>query len=241
MKTFTLRYFRFAVLLVGILLFVGGIAAAEPASKPAAEQADKPDARSKDGAAKETSDDLYQVPATDDPKELFAYIDKVQEFRPRTRASFMTHRAKGTAAIEAAAEKILKLEKDPNSENSQKANELLLEFRIAGIGQAAPERQKAVLEQFEKSLEGRQLTTNDLRTAMSIATTTKVYGRRRASRTIHMAQAPVCQQPQLNDRRVLDLGFQFTRTGEPLVRESIGLRITESVVFRPETTSTCVP
>jgi len=140
-----------------MFLLVGGTSLAEPQnSKPVAD--------------KDADRDLYQLPATDDANALLAYIDKVREFRPHTRAEFLNYKAKAGPAIEAAAEKILKLEKDPQSEASQKANELLLESRIDGIGQAAPEQQQAVLKQVEKSLEGRKLTMSDLRNAMSLAT-----------------------------------------------------------------------
>ncbi len=150
-------YLRFALLLVGVLLFVGGISLAEPQNaKPA--------------AAQETTGDIYQVPATDDVNALFAFIDKVREFRPTTKKEYLNHKVKAGPAIEAAAEKILKLEKDPRSEASRQAGDVLIESRIDGIDQATPERQQALLKQVEKSLEGRNLTMGDLRTAMSLAT-----------------------------------------------------------------------
>ena len=48
-------YSRFALLVVGTLLLIGGISVAEPQDKDA-----------KAAATKDSADDLYQVPATDD-------------------------------------------------------------------------------------------------------------------------------------------------------------------------------
>lgn len=143
----------------------GPVASGEPSAAPAQ-------------AAAESQEDLYKVPATDDIEALFAYIDKVQGFIPNNEAEYKLHKQKASAAVEAAARKILALEKDPKSAGAQQAAEKLLEARLDNIDQATPEQQREILQDYEKTLAGRPLTEGDAQTATAAATTLEYQGDR---------------------------------------------------------------
>jgi thiol-disulfide isomerase/thioredoxin len=77
---------------------------------------------------------------------LLKFIDDVRTFEPNTTEEYFAHRQKAPAAIRAAAEKILSLEKDKTSDTYRKATALLLQARLQTLAEESPEQQKQFVE-----------------------------------------------------------------------------------------------
>jgi len=115
--------------------------------------------------------DRYAVPEGD-VEVLLKFIQDLRKFRPRTSQQSSEHSRKAPEALKAAAEKILKLEKDEWSEAYQTALRVLLEDRVRTIRSASPTQQRQALDfvktfltaKLEKGLE-----PQDVSLAMSVA------------------------------------------------------------------------
>ncbi len=119
----------------------------------------------------------YKLPAGNDVEALMDFIQQLREFEPKTQQAYDEHVAKAPSAIQAAAEKILKLEKDPKSENAQKAAAILLELRVDTIASAPPEVQRATLQAVKQILSGPSLKGNDINLAMTLASNLEMSGK----------------------------------------------------------------
>jgi len=98
--------------------------------------------------------DRYTVP-DGDSADLIRFIEGLRNFEPRSQAEAMLHRQKAPGAAIAAAEKVLKREKDPKSEAAQKAKFYLIEARVAQIGDAEGNEQKQILSDLKTYLADR--------------------------------------------------------------------------------------
>jgi len=120
--------------------------------------------------------DLYAIPEGDSAA-ILKFIETLQNFKPETAEQFFEHRKKQPAALQAAAEKILKLEKDPASPAAQKAKLLLLDAKIASIADAQPEEQAAIVAEIAAVLQAAQLLSrNELGIAFSAASAVEQAG-----------------------------------------------------------------
>ena len=82
--------------------------------------------------------------------ELLAFIQRVAQVRPATAAEDLPYRAESRPALRQAAEKILKLEKDPQSVAHQAAQILLLVERIRSLAQGTPEQQRQTIAEVKQ-------------------------------------------------------------------------------------------
>ncbi len=171
MMTFDPRAWRKLALVAAACLLLPTFAVRADDEKPAKEPA------AKEPAAEESADkpadapeDRYQVPETKDVAELVKFIDGLKAFRARTAEEFYAHRAKAPAAIQAAAERILELEKDnTDSDAYKKASLYLLESQVDSVGEATPAKQRELLDEVLAQLNGRELTVDDLRLGVNLA------------------------------------------------------------------------
>ena len=81
--------------------------------------------------------DRYVVPQ-DDVANLVKFVGELAVFRPTTPEEDAEHRAQFRPALQQAAEKILRLEKDPASEAYQLARFILLANRVRWLAQRYP-------------------------------------------------------------------------------------------------------
>ncbi len=118
---------RFVLLMLTVGLMV-------PGAKPSwAAEADK-------------AADRYTVPEGD-AADLAQFIGRLSQFKPGTVEEDIQHRSKSARAIRQAAERIVKLEEDRESEVRQVAEFVLLTGRIRAVAQAVPqERRKTVAD-----------------------------------------------------------------------------------------------
>jgi thiol-disulfide isomerase/thioredoxin len=104
--------------------------------------------------------------------ELLAFIQDLRKFRPTTPQQYTEHRQAAPAALRAAAERILQLEKDQWSEAYQMAIRVLLEDRIGKIGEANPDQQRQIIDFVKTFLNAKlekEITAEDVSVAMSAA------------------------------------------------------------------------
>ena len=85
--------------------------------------------------------------------ELVKFIQTLSEYKPKTPEEDLPYRVYFRKAIGEAAERILKLEKDPNSEASQAARFVLLTNRVYALAQSDPQQQQKTLADVRAYLE----------------------------------------------------------------------------------------
>jgi hypothetical protein len=113
----------------------------------------------------------YTVP-TGGADQLLRFIADLEEFRPRTPYQTAEHSRRAPAALQAAATRILRLEKDEWSEAYQTALRVLLGIRIIDILNADHRRQGQTVEfvkMFLKAKLEKRLESLDVELAMSAA------------------------------------------------------------------------
>lgn len=156
------RRFTIAAVLFGLTFAIGGLAPADDEKKAAEAEVKK--------------EDRYAIPEGDSAA-LLKFVEKLQNFRPDTADQFFEHRKKAPAAMKAAAEKILKLEKDPTSAAAQKAKVLLLSAKVAGLAEAKADEQKAIVAEIGAVLKAAKLLSrNELGIAFGAASSLEQAG-----------------------------------------------------------------
>jgi hypothetical protein len=95
---------------------------------------------------------LYTVPEGG-VDQLVTFIQRLSEYKPKTPEDDLPYRVYFRRAIGEAAQKILKLEKDPNSEACQVARIVLLANRVYAFAQGDPQQQKKTLADLRAYLE----------------------------------------------------------------------------------------
>jgi thiol-disulfide isomerase/thioredoxin len=134
------------------------------------------DGEKKEAKVEVKQKDRYAVPEGDSAA-LLKFVEELQKFRPETAEQFYEHRKKAPAAIKAAAEKILKLEKDPTSPAAQKAKLLLLSARVASLAEAKPDEQKEIVAEVGAVLKAAPiLSRNELGIAFGAASALEKVG-----------------------------------------------------------------
>jgi thiol-disulfide isomerase/thioredoxin len=130
--------------------------------------ADAPkDKAAKDDAAEDDAK-LYQLPDTKNSAELLKFIEKIREYKPESVEDAMAHQKQAPGAIKAAAELILKVEKDKSSDAYQTASLMLLAIRISTIDDAKPAEQRALIDDITKRLSGDDPSREDFGLALML-------------------------------------------------------------------------
>jgi thiol-disulfide isomerase/thioredoxin len=140
------------VLGVGFMCLVSAAVLAAPQAGADASPADA----ASDQAAPEESKKTFVVPETDDVKELFRFLQDLEqhmgENRPSTQAQLSEYRGY-LESLKTVAERIVKLKSDKSTEAYQKAEGILLQFRMGEVLGAPAAEQRSFLEQIAKRLE----------------------------------------------------------------------------------------
>lgn len=105
-------------------------------------------------------EDRYAVP-DGDSAALLKFIEGLQKFRPETADQFFEHQEKAPAAMKVAAEKILKLEKDPTSPAAQKAKLVLLSAKVISLAAVKADEQKEIVAEIGAVLKATQVLSNN--------------------------------------------------------------------------------
>ncbi len=112
----------------------------------------------------------YRVPETNDVTELMAFIIYLRSFEAHDTQTYLIHRKQMPIAIKAAAEKILRVEKDKTSNAYQQASVLVLVAQIQMLADLTPAQQRELYLQINKRLEVTEPPQGDLQMAMQLAT-----------------------------------------------------------------------
>jgi hypothetical protein len=111
----------------------------------------------------------YNVPQGD-VAALAECLSRLAQFRPVESADQVEHQRRFRPALEEAAERIVKLEKDHDSEAYQAARFILLQNRIYWLARAVPAEQRRVVADVNDYLK-EQVKRGDTRAATSLAET----------------------------------------------------------------------
>lgn len=96
--------------------------------------------------------DRYVVPQGDVPA-LVKYVERLVQYRPAKPAEDVEHRSKFRPALEEAAERIMKLEKDRGSDTYEAARYIVLANRVYWFARAVPLEQRRIIADVKDYLE----------------------------------------------------------------------------------------
>jgi thiol-disulfide isomerase/thioredoxin len=123
--------------------------------------------------SKATPKDRYQLPAGG-VKELLAFIEDIRAIKPGTQEEDDAHREKALPAIKAAAEKILKIAKEPDKKLAgfDDAVSLLLAVRAMQVADAPPAEQMKLIDDLKARIaSSEKLSKQDVSAALQTAST----------------------------------------------------------------------
>ena len=112
----------------------------------------------------------YRVPETDNVNDLMAFIIYLRSFEAHDTQTYLIHRKQMPIAVKAAAEKILKVEKDTTSNAYHQASMLVLVCQVQMLSDLTPAAQQELFAQVSKRLDVAHPPTGDLYLAMQLAT-----------------------------------------------------------------------
>jgi thiol-disulfide isomerase/thioredoxin len=157
------RYWLFARF-SAVAVVLGGLSWSLPVM--AQDKADAPAAQEK---KEEAQPDRFAVPEDATVEELTTIIKELKTFRATSREEALEYRARGIQALRTAAEKILKLEKDPKSDAYRLADSLLLQLDARTIREATPEAKADFYRRAKEYLTNSDLNAEALNLAISVA------------------------------------------------------------------------
>ena len=111
----------------------------------------------------------YQVPDTKSTAQLLKFIYQLRDYEPEDAEDAIAYQKQAPQAIKAAAELILKIEKDKSSDAYQTASMLLLANRISTIDEAKPAEQRALIAEITKRISGPDPSQEDYGLALMLA------------------------------------------------------------------------
>ncbi len=97
------------------------------------------------------------------------FIDKIRDYKPETIEDAVEHQKQAPKAVKAAAERILKVEKDKSSDAYKTASRMLLAFQVSTIDEAKPAEQRALIEGIVKRVSVPEPADEDLGLALMVA------------------------------------------------------------------------
>jgi thiol-disulfide isomerase/thioredoxin len=111
----------------------------------------------------------YTLPQTNDTKQLVSFLSRVLDYQPKTESEAQDYDKRAPAAMNAAAERILQLEKDKNSPTYRFASKYLLAMRLMTLDKATRKDKVEIYQQIQTNLSGPQMDADDLDMAVAFA------------------------------------------------------------------------
>lgn len=111
----------------------------------------------------------YTLPRTNDVKQLTSFLTRVLDYQPKTAADAQDYDKHATAAMNAAAEKILQLEKGKDSAAYRFASKYLLAMRLLTLEKATRKEKVEIYTQIQTNLAGPNMDADDLDMAVAFA------------------------------------------------------------------------
>lgn len=111
----------------------------------------------------------YQVPHSQDVEELATFLTKLLSFEPKTQDEAQEYQRFAPEAMTTAAQQILTLETDQDSDNFLFAQKYLLAVDVMAIDQANAEEKQQLQEIIKRNLTSAKLDADDLDIAVAFA------------------------------------------------------------------------
>ena len=119
--------------------------------------------------AKQSEPISYTLPQTNDVKQLTSFLNRVLNYQPKTAADGQDYDKRAPAAMNAAAQKIMQLEKDKNSAAYRFASKYLLAMRLFTLDKATRNEKIEIYKQIHTNLVGPHMDADDLDMAVTFA------------------------------------------------------------------------
>ncbi len=133
-----------------------------------AEDTQKPVVKDEQEKAEDKAD-IYTLPENATTDQLVEAIKALKAFRPTTRDEYINHMTKAPEVLSSAAQQILKLEKDPQSEAARFASGVLLQQQVRQLRTATPEVKAEIFAKVKEHISNSQKTGEELSLAMNVA------------------------------------------------------------------------
>ena len=123
----------------------------------------------------------YELPQTNNVDALAEYLTTLLTFQPATEEIATEYIQQGPAAMARAAQQILDLEKDRDSDNYILAQKYLLALDVMAIGKATPAERDGLLKLVIENLQHPKMDADDLDIAVAFAEGLEQSGQARAA------------------------------------------------------------
>ena len=146
----------------------------------------------------------YELPITNDVEELATFLSTMLAFEPKSQEEAEEYQRYAPEAMTTAAQKILTLETDQNSDNFLFAQKYLLAVDVMAIDQANADEKQQLQEIIKHNLTGPKLDADDLDIAVAFAEGLEMTGDTQAAIAAHRDFASVLKANK--DPLVAELG-----------------------------------
>jgi len=133
---------------------------------------------SQDPSREPTEASIYQVPQTESPDELLAYIDELSAIQPASTETYREHARAFPVALEAAARRILELDMDATSGRRRRAEYLVVMAHVADLPNRPAEDRQIVFDEVLARLQTTQVLEQEAGIAPQLARTLETLGER---------------------------------------------------------------
>lgn len=158
-----------------------GTPSGSPVQEPetaAQESAAAPRALQEPGAAAATDDPVYQIPLTDNPDEVMAFIDSLTALQPGTTESYRQHSKIFPQVLEAAARRVLELDTEPTSSRRRRAEYLIVVAHVADLPNRSVEDRQVVFDEVLARLQATPVLEQEAGIASQLAGVYETLGER---------------------------------------------------------------
>jgi thiol-disulfide isomerase/thioredoxin len=120
----------------------------------------------------------YDVPSGDDVEALVTFLTDLLEYTPRDQADAEEYKQRAPEAMTAAAQRIIELEQDTQSEHYKFAEKYLLAVDVMAIDSATPAEKQELLALISENLNDDRMDADDLDIAVAFAEGLEMSGDR---------------------------------------------------------------
>ena len=168
------RWWCLSLVTFCLLALPGGVQGAPPSKAPEVESDDEIDDSDEDSVDLET---LYDVPEGASSQDLVKFIDKLRSFEPGSQKEFDRHQEMAYPAMEAAAKKILELEKGKSSDAVKKAKFILMSGRLQRASEADTKELDSLASDIMKMLREKNADPREVSAAIAMVQQLEFAGR----------------------------------------------------------------
>ncbi len=154
---------------LSLLLLIGCFALAGSTTSIFAQTANRQTATQSAASTKQSQPISYDLPRTNDVQQLTSFLTSLLDHQPKTAAEAEEYDKRAPAAMNAAAKKILQLEKDKTSAAYRFASKYLLAMRLMALDKTTGKEKVEIYQQIQANLKSPQIDADDLDMAVAFA------------------------------------------------------------------------